>query len=122
MIVNNVKMNIIKDPFETENLVVIMLEKEDFDTKEDYIDNIIHPMNPVEIFGLDIDFPKINAICTDHLAQFDKSYLDNIKINFEKAWKKKSLGERVMIDLINIYETKNEYTSELYQLISRLCR
>ena len=85
MIVNNVKMNIIKDPFEKENLVVIMLEKEDLDTKEEHIDNIIHPMNP----GLDIDFPKINAICTDHLAQFDKSYLDNIKINFEKAWKKK---------------------------------
>ena len=72
MIVNNVKMNIIKDPFETENLVVIMLEKEDLDTKEDYIDNIIHPMNPVEILGLDIDFPKINAICTDYLPNLTK--------------------------------------------------
>ena len=65
MIVNNVKMNIIKDPFETENLVVIMLEKEDLDTKEEHIDSIIHPMNHVEIIGLDIDFPNINAICTD---------------------------------------------------------
>ena len=122
VIVNNFKMNIIKDPLEMENLDAVMLEKNGLDTKEENLDTKIHPMNLIEIVKLDIESALVNAMYTDYLAQLDQYYLDTIQVKYDKAWKEKGLGERVMNDFISICKANKEHTADFYQLIRRLFR
>ena len=122
VIVNNFKMNIIKDPLEMENLDAVMLEKNGLDTKEENLDTKIHPMNLIEIVKLDIESALVNAMYTDYLAQLDQYYLDTIQVKYDKAWKEKGLGERVMNDFMSMCKANKEQTADFYQLISRLFR
>ena len=122
VIVNNFKMNIIKDPLEMEKIDAVMLKKNGLDTKEENLDTKIHPMNLIEIVKLDIESALVNAMYTDYLAQLDQYYLDTMQVKYDKAWKEKGLGERVMNDFISMCKANKEYTTDLCQLISRLLR
>ena len=93
------------------------------DIKEEEIEgNIILQRNPGEKVKLDIDIPAINAMCTQYLIQEENRHLETIKFNFEKAWDDISLGERILRDYIKHCQTKNEFTSEFFQVVNRQFR
>ena len=71
---------------------------------------------------LDIDIPAINAMFNNYLVQEEKSYLQIIKLTFDKSWKEMNHGERIMNDYIKCCQTKREFSSDFFHLANRQYR
>jgi hypothetical protein len=94
----------------------------DEEVKAEELDSSIAQISPFEKVKLDIDIPAINAMCTKYLVQEEKTHLETIKITFSKAWDEISLGERIMTDYTKFCQTKEEFTSEYFEVGNRQFR
>ena len=75
---------------------------------------IIIEINPIEKVKLDINIPAVKAMCTNYLVQEEKSYLETIKITFEKSWREINHWEGVIADYISCCQTRKEFSPDYF--------
>ena len=83
---------------------------------------IIVEINPIAKVKLDFNIPAVKAMCTDYLVQGEKSYLDTIKVTFEKSWKEINHGEGVIVDYISCCQTRKEFSQDYFHLANKQYR
>ena len=71
---------------------------------------------------LDIDIPAINIMCRKIFVQEEKTYVEQIKQTFEKAWNEVSLGENFINEYMKVCQTKQDFSSDFFLSTNRQLR
>ena len=71
---------------------------------------------------LDIDIPAINIMCRKIFVQEEKTYIEQIKQTFEKAWNEVSLGENFINEYMKVCQTKQDFSSDFFLSTNRQLR